>query len=160
AASPNVTAVGGTSLTRDSSSRGWSETVWSGAGSGCSAFESQPGFQSSITRLTAVCANRAVADVAFDANPNTGVAVYDSYGYQGRKGWFVVGGTSVGAPAIAAAYALANNGGTTSGTYSNTSSLNDVTSGSNGSCGNLLCNGATGWDGPTGNGTPKGTGAF
>ena len=94
AASPYVTAVGGTSLVPDSSTRGWSETVWSGTGSGCSAYESAPSWQPT----TSLCASRTVADVAAVANPSTGVAVYDSYG---ESGWLVFGGTSVASPLVA-----------------------------------------------------------
>ncbi|MGZ6143920.1 MAG: hypothetical protein ACXWLM_11320, partial [Myxococcales bacterium] len=81
--------------------------------------------------------------------------------YQGRSGWFQVGGTSLAAPLVAAVYALANNGQTASYAYGHTSALHDVTSGSNGSCGgSYLCSGTAGYDGPTGLGTPNGTGAF
>jgi subtilase family serine protease len=164
AASPYVTAVGGTALSRSTSAaRGWTETAWSGAGSGCSAYEPQQTWQASNANITSVCSRRAVADVSADADPNTGVSVYDSYGYQGQKGWFVVGGTSVSSPVIASVYALAGNAGTVtygSYPYSNSTSLWDITTGSNGSCGNLLCNATTGWDGPTGLGTPNGTTAF
>jgi subtilase family serine protease len=155
-----VTAVGGTSLTHASNSRGWSETAWSGAGSGCSTLVAQPSWQSSNSNITSVCANRAVADVAADADPNTGVDTYDTYG---EPGWLVFGGTSVASPIVASVYALAGNaGGVIYGSYpySHMSSLFDVTSGSNGSCGNLLCNATTGWDGPTGLGTPDGSGGF
>jgi len=164
AASQYVTAVGGTTLTRASStSRGWTETAWSGAGSGCSAYESQPSWQFNNTNIKSVCGHRAVADVSADANPSTGVSVYDTYAYQGQSGWFVIGGTSVSSPVIASVYALAGNAGAVtygSYPYSNSTSLWDITSGSNGTCGNLLCNATTGWDGPTGLGTPNGTGAF
>ena len=164
AASQYVTAVGGTTLARSTgSTRGWGETAWSGAGSGCSRYDAQPSWQSFIANITGVCANRAVADVSAVADPNTGVAVYDSYSYQGVGGWLVFGGTSVGSPLIASVYALAGNAGTISyGSYpySHTPALNDVTGGSNGSCGNVLCNATSGWDGPTGLGTPNGTGAF
>jgi subtilase family serine protease len=162
AASQYVTAVGGTSLT-GSITAGWGETVWSKAGSGCSAYDAQPKWQSLVANIAGVCAKRAVADVAAVADPNTGVAVYDSYTYQGVGGWLVFGGTSVSSPLIAGVYALAGNASSTiygSYPYSNTGALNDVTIGSNGSCGNLLCNATSGWDGPTGLGTPKGTGAF
>jgi hypothetical protein len=104
--------------------------------------------------------------VAADANPNTGVSVYDSSRYQGLSGWLVFGGTSIAAPIIASVYALAANAGSVtyaSSAYSQTSSssLFDVTSGSNDTCGNsYLCTGEVGYDGPTGNGTPNGTGAF
>ena len=160
AASPSVTAVGGTSLTRASNSRGWTETAWSGAGSGCSGVELRPGYQLSTNTG---CSRRAVADVSAVANPSTGVSVYDSYGSD--IGWEVFGGTSVASPVIASVYALAGNG-LTAGTgypYSHTASLFDVTSGSNGSCRRVpaqWCRAGTGWDGPTGLGTPNGTGAF
>jgi len=160
AASPYVTAVGGTTLTRDSSSRGFTETVWSGAGSGCSAYESKPSWQHDPS-----CAKRAIADVAAVADPATGVAVYDSYASKGQSGWLVFGGTSVASPIIASVYALAGNAASvTYGSASYTSptgSLFDVTLGSNGSCGGTyLCTGEVGYDGPTGNGTPNGTAGF
>jgi subtilase family serine protease len=159
AASQYVTAVGGTSLTKASNSRGWSETVWSGTGSGCSAYDPKPSWQTDSG-----CSRRTVGDVSADADPNTGVAVYDSYSYQGYKGWLVFGGTSVASPIIASVYALAGNAKTVtygSYPYSHTSSLNDVTSGSNGSCGGTyLCAGEPGYDGPTGLGTPNGAGGF
>src|SRR5262249_4934937 len=137
---------------------GWSETVWSGAGSGCSAYISKPSWQTD-----ARCSRRTVADVAAVADPSIGVAVYDTYG---SSGWLVFGGTSVSAPIIAGVYALAGNTGSiTSGSYaySHTSSLFDVTSGKNGQCkrsGAYLCAGVPGYDGPTGNGTPNGIGGF
>lgn len=158
AASQYVTAVGGTSLKRASNTRGWAETVWSGAGSGCSAYIAKPSWQGD-----AGCARRTVADVSAVADPNTGVAVYDSYAYRGSSGWMVFGGTSVSAPIIASVYALAGNTASInygSYPYSHTSSLFDVVSGSNGSCGSYLCTGGAGFDGPTGNGTPNGIGAF
>ena len=162
AASQYVTAVGGTSLT-GSITAGWGETAWSKAGSGCSRYDAQPSWQFTTANITGSCANRAVADVAAVADPNTGVAVYDSYTYRGVGGWLVFGGTSVGSPLIAGVYALAGNAAKTvygSYPYSNTGALNDVTVGSNGSCANVLCNAGSGWDGPTGLGTPNGTGAF
>ena len=159
AASQYVTAVGGTTLNKASNTRGWSETVWSGAGSGCSAYISKPSWQKDP-----LCSKRTVADVAADADPNTGVSVYDSYSYQGLSGWLVFGGTSVASPIIASVYALAGNASSVtygSYPYSHTSSLFDVTSGSNGSCGGTyLCTGEVGYDGPTGNGTPNGSGGF
>ena len=159
AASRYVTAVGGTSLSRASNARGWSETVWNGAGSGCSAYETKPSWQTDTG-----CARRTVADVSAVANPNTGVAVYDSTVYLGQSGWLVFGGTSVASPVIASVYALAGNSGSVNygaTSYGNLSALFDVTSGSNGSCGSsYLCTGKTGYDGPTGNGTPNGVAAF
>ncbi len=159
AASQYVTAVGGTSLTRASNTRGWSETTWSGAGSGCSAYDPKPSWQTDSG-----CSRRTVADVSAVADPNTGVSVYDSYTYQGQSGWLVFGGTSVASPIIASVYALAGNASTVtygSYPYSHTVGLNDVTSGSNGSCGGTyLCTAGPGYDGPTGNGTPNSTGGF
>ena len=96
----------------------------------------------------------------------TGAAIYDSVSYQGHYGWFRVGGTSLAAPLIAAVYALSGNTTNTvygSFPYSSNSAyyLFDVTSGSNGTCGgSYLCTGKTGYDGPSGKGTPKGTKAF
>jgi subtilase family serine protease len=157
AASRFVTAVGGTSLVTASNSRGWSETAWSGAGSGCSAFETKPTWQHD-----AGCSRRTVADVSAVADPNTGVAVYDTFGVSG--GFLVFGGTSVASPIIASVYALAGNASTVvygSRSYFAASALFDVTSGSNGSCGgSYLCTAGPGYDGPTGNGTPNGVGAF
>jgi subtilase family serine protease len=156
AASRYVTAVGGTSLYK--SGNAYSETAWSGAGSGCSAYIAKPSWQTD-----GGCANRTVGDVSAVADPNTGVAVYDTYRLH-PGGWLVFGGTSVSAPIVAGVYALAGNAASlnyASLAYSNTSSLNDVTSGSNGSCGgSYLCTAVAGYDGPTGNGTPSGTGAF
>lgn len=163
AASQYVTSVGGTNLKRAGNTRGWAETAWTSAGSGCSGYDAQPSWQSSVANITSVCGKRAIADVSADADPNTGVSVYDSYSYQGMSGWLVFGGTSVASPIIASVYALAGNAASVtygSYPYSHTGSLNDVAGGSNGSCGNLLCNATTGWDGPTGLGTPNGTGGF
>jgi subtilase family serine protease len=152
AASQYVTAVGGTSLTTSSDARGWTETAWSGAGSGCSAYVTKPSWQKDTG-----CSRRTVADVSADADPNTGVAVYDT---DGESGWLVFGGTSVASPIIASYYALvgpAAGTGYGSWAYNHTSMFNDVTSGSNGSCsGSYLCTAETGYDGPTGIGTPEG----
>lgn len=156
AASQYVTAVGGTSLRRASNSRGWTETAWSGAGSGCSAFITKPSWQTDSG-----CSRRTVADVSAVADPSTGVSVFDSFH---EPGWLVFGGTSVSSPIIASVYALAGNASSiTFGSfpYSHTSSLFDVTSGSNGSCSpSYLCTAGPGYDGPTGLGTPNGVGAF
>ncbi|MFF3152895.1 peptidase S8 [Streptomyces sp. NPDC057910] len=162
AASQYVTAVGGTSLKQDSSTRGWSESVWGssaggeGAGSGCSAYDPKPSWQKDTG-----CAKRAVADVSAVADPATGLAVYDSYQ---ANGWNVYGGTSASSPIIAGVYALAGApaGGSTPSSfpYAHTGSLNDVTSGANGSCSDYLCKAGAGYDGPTGLGTPNGTAAF
>jgi subtilase family serine protease len=154
-----TTSVGGTSLTRSGGSRGWSESAWSGAGSGCSSVNTK------LASAPDVCAGkRATADVSAVADPNTGVSVYDTTRFQGQSGWFVVGGTSASAPIIAAVYALAGNTASIDNNfpYNHTAALFDVTSGSNGNNCNpsLLCHAGTGWDGPTGLGTPNGTGAF
>ena len=153
AASSRVTAVGGTSLTRGGGNRGWTESAWSGAGSGCSAYVAKPSWQTN-----AGCARRTVADVSAVADPNTGVAVL----FGGL--WFTVGGTSASSPIIASTYALAGNASSvTAGSYpySHTSGLFDVTSGSNGTCAPAyLCTGGSGYDGPTGLGTPNGVTAF
>jgi subtilase family serine protease len=161
ASSRYVTAVGGTSLRRTTTTaRGWSETAWSGAGSGCSAYVPKPAWQTD----GATCGRRTVADVAAVADPSTGVAVYDSYGSSGGANWYVFGGTSVAAPIIASVYALAGNTASISNgsyPYSHTASLFDVTSGSNGRCTYAyLCTAVARYDGPTGMGTPNGLGAF
>jgi len=151
--------VGGTSLRKASNARGWTETAWSGAGSGCSTLNAKPAWQTSATQ----CSGKANADVSAVADPNTGVAVYDSTSYQGRRGWQVYGGTSASAPIIASVYTMGGNlsGYPASYTWGHSSALNDVTSGSNGSCTTAVwCHAGTGWDGPTGLGTPNGTGAF
>ena len=100
-----------------------------------------------------------MADISAVADPNTGVAVYDSYG---QSGWLVFGGTSVASPIVASMYAIAGNlAYTASSIYSHTTSLRDVTSGSNGSCAPAyLCTATAGYDGPTGWGTPQGVGAL
>jgi subtilase family serine protease len=153
AASRYLTAVGGTSLTRNSSTRGWTESAWSGAGSGCSAYEAKPSWQTDTG-----CSRRTVADVSAVADPNTGVAVL----YSGV--WFTVGGTSASSPIIASVYALAGNASTVNAgsyPYSHTTGLFDVTTGSNGTCSpSYLCHGQAGYDGPTGLGTPNGATGF
>ena len=159
AASQFVTAVGGTTLTLNPNGTRLSETAWSGAGSGCSAFVPKPSWQTDTA-----CARRTVSDVAADADPATGAAVFDSTGFQGRSGWFTVGGTSLASPLVASVYALAGNASQlTAGSspYSHAASLFDVTAGSNGVCGgSYLCTALGGFDGPTGLGTPIGLGAF
>lgn len=155
ASSPHVVAVGGTSLTQSTTARGWSETVWSGAGSGCSAIYAKPSWQTDTA-----CPRRMEADVSAVADPATGVAVYGP-GSGGKSTWQVYGGTSVAAPLIGGIYAA--NGGAVFGgdPYSHTGSLFDVVSGSNGSCGGTyFCTAFPGYDGPTGLGTPNGTTAF
>jgi hypothetical protein len=159
---PTVIAVGGTSLTKNSTTGVWSESAWSGAGSGCSTINTKPSWQTSVTQ----CSHKASADVSAVADPNTGVSVYDSTAYQGVSGWLVFGGTSASSPIVASVYALGGNHNLpypAEWTWQNASASNmhDVTSGSNGSCSpSLWCHGVAGWDGPTGLGTPNGLGAF
>jgi len=166
AADSHVVAVGGTTLTLGAGNVWANETAWSGAGSGCSLYAAAPSWQTSLATwsLTGCGSKRGLADVSADADPATGAAVYDTTRYQGRSGWFKVGGTSLSAPLIAGVYALAGNAASTaypaSLAYANPSALHDVTSGSNGSCTTRMCKGAAGYDGPTGLGTPNGVGAF
>ncbi|WP_033282071.1 putative Ig domain-containing protein [Streptomyces sp. NRRL F-525] len=162
ATSQYVTAVGGTALSTSSNSRGWTESVWKtssteGGGSGCSAYDAKPTWQTDTG-----CTKRMEADVSAVADPATGVAVYDTYG---GSGWAVYGGTSASSPIIAGVYALAGTPGSSDYPakypYSHTSNLYDVTSGNNGSCTtSYFCTAGTGYDGPTGWGTPDGTAAF
>ncbi|MFC8518123.1 putative Ig domain-containing protein [Streptomyces sp. NPDC057257] len=162
ATSQYVTAVGGTALSTSSNSRGWTESVWKtssseGTGSGCSAYDAKPSWQTDTG-----CTKRMESDVSAVADPATGVAVYDTYG---GSGWAVYGGTSASAPIIAGVYALAGTPGSSDYPakypYSHTSNLYDVTSGNNGSCStSYFCTATTGYDGPTGWGTPNGTTAF
>jgi hypothetical protein len=176
---PDVIAVGGTSLlqTSDTGTRSSAatETVWDGtpnasdgSGSGCSAYESAASWQSSFLTAaggTGVCSRRVTADVSADADPDTGIWVYDTYS---EGGWLIVGGTSLAAPLVAGIYGLAGNAtGSTAypGTtlYANAASLYHVTAGNVGSCGNYLCDATKsidGYNGPTGLGTPGGVGAI
>jgi hypothetical protein len=155
AAAPYVMSVGGTTLQHAVNARGWTETVWSGAGSGCSGYEPKPYWQTDAS-----CTHKTTADISAVADPATGVAVYDPT----YHGWAVYGGTSVAAPIIAAATILAGQPAPGSypsrRLYDNAAGLWDVTAGSNGSCGNYLCQGAVGYDGPTGLGTPNGISAL
>ncbi len=158
AASPYVTAVGGTSLFLNANGSYNSEMAWSGTGSGCSVYETKPSFQHDPR-----CTRRTIADVSADADPNTGAAVYDSVRYATMSGWFQVGGTSLSSPLVAAVYAQSGNtaGASNAIPYGTPAALHDITSGSNGSCGgSYLCTALAGFDGPTGLGTPNGVGAF
>jgi subtilase family serine protease len=136
AASPYVTAVGGTSLTGSADS--WSESGWTYTGHGCSAYEPLPSFQSGFTS----CTTRSTVDVSAAADPQNGVAMYDT----AAGGWLVAGGTSVGAPLVAAAYALAANGVPTGYTYGHAADLHEI--------------GAARYTSLTGLGSPNGVGAF
>jgi PKD repeat protein len=165
AAFPGVTAAGGTSLApaATSNARGFSESAWSvtqtpdgpaGGGSGCDVNESRPTYQPNMG-----CNGRAYADLSADADPNTGLEVVDD------GNWGVLGGTSLAAPLIAAYYAITGIDDTTSSTsgkwaYTTPDSalLNDITSGSNGTCSAYpyICTAGTGYDGPTGMGSISG----
>jgi len=151
-----VTSVGGTTLVRDDSARGWTETAWAGSTSGCSAYIHKPGWQKD--RL---CGKRTVADVAAVADPATGLAVYDTFGYEG---WLQVGGTSLSSPIVASIYAMAGDTADLRygvGLYRADGGLFDVVGGSSGECGgSYLCTGVPGYDAPTGLGTPDGLAAF
>jgi subtilase family serine protease len=154
ASATGVIAVGGTSIVPDGSARGFNETVWSGAGSGCSKRNPMPKYQEGVKTS---CKTDASSDVSAAANPGAGgLSVYYNGHFQ------QVGGTSESSPLIAAVFALS---GKTDGLpgrylYANPKELYDITSGSNGSCGPPLCDAGKGWDGPTGLGTPNGVGAF
>jgi len=106
ATSPNVVAVGGTTLNVSSSGAYLSETAWSGSGGGPSSQEREPSYQTSVQHT----GMRTAPDVAYDANPSTGVYVYSSYPVSGYSGWFDVGGTSAAAPQWAALIAIADQG--------------------------------------------------
>jgi len=158
-----VVSVGGTTLNVDSSGNVSTETAWSGSGGGMSLYESEQSYQTNY----GISSNgkRAVPDVSYNADPNTGVPVYDSYGYQGSKGWFQVGGTSAGAPQLAALSAITNSartipmsstsfgtdvllyGAATGTNYAN--NYRDITSGSNGGF-----SAGSGYDFVTGVGSP------
>jgi subtilase family serine protease len=159
-ASANVVAVGATTLNVANDGTWLSETVWNSTGCGPSTFEPRPSFQNVVAPI--VGEYRGTCDIAADGDPNTGLSVYDSLPDQGSSGWVVLGGTSAATPIIAG---IANVSGTqrTSSQnqnvqfYANIGSNNfhDITSGSSSGF-----NALTGWDYPTGVGTPNGTGGF
>ena len=157
AASPNVVAVGGTSLIQFTATgtRNGAETVWNHSGSGCSLYEPKPSWQHDVG-----CAGRTVADVAADANPNTGVWVYDTFG---ASGLYVAGGTSVATALISALYGVVNTGSSNTLTPGSVlygapaGALYKVSVGSTSACGTYLCSAhqsSNGYNGPTGLGTP------
>jgi Subtilase family/Domain of unknown function (DUF4214) len=146
ATSPYVTAVGGTTLTQQNGV--WTETAWSGGGSGCSAVEPKPAWQHD-----SLCTRRTTADIAAVADPYTGLDVYS------EGGWQVIGGTSLATPLVAGMYALGGGEGSATGAlpFYAAPSVHDITTGSNGSCTPAaLCTAGTGFDGPTGLGSPAG----
>jgi PKD repeat protein len=153
AALPGVTAAGGTTLAPASSAnaRGFSEGAWFGGGSGCNrdAGIVKPSYQTDNG-----CKGRSYADVSADADPNTGLSVYEA------GSWSVVGGTSLATPVIAAYYAItATNNATPQWAYTNSGAFNDIVTGSNGSCSHniaYICTAGPGYDGPTGVGSISG----
>jgi hypothetical protein len=160
AAFPGVTAAAGTTLnastTSASTARGFTETAWSlsngsGGGAGCALDEPKPAYQTDSG-----CTGRTYADISADANPSTGLDVYDSL----DGGWIQVGGTSLSAPLIAAFYAVTGvSNATPQWAYTDRSLLNDPVSGSIGTCAtsiSYICNAGVGFDGPTGNGSISG----
>ncbi|MEX0979262.1 MAG: S53 family peptidase, partial [Pirellulales bacterium] len=141
--SPNVVAVGGTSLSLDGFNNIASESAWGSSGGGISQYEAQPSWQNGVVTQTAT--QRAMPDVAFDANPSTGVPVWDTYNNDDLTPWTKVGGTSFATPAWGALVAIANQGRSLAGQpVFDTSTLmnalytmpqgnfNDITSGSSG----------------------------
>ncbi len=160
AAAATVVAVGGTTLMPNSSARGYTESVWSGTGGGCSAYIAKPAWQHD-----AGCANRTINDVAAVADPNPGVAVYDTYLPARYGGWLVFGGTSVATPIVAAAIALSSTSTAVSGSFISQHSalLNPITEGADGTCAPshaYLCTAVRGYSGPAGYGSPNGVGAL
>ncbi len=161
AASPRVLGVGGTTLLLDTTGNLLApETAWIGSSGGISAVEAEPGYQSAYP-IPPTSGRRGVPDVSYDANPVTGVAVFDS---TGAAGWVSVGGTSLGAPQWSALVALADAGRPSplsSAVLSDSpfyraalaSAYRDITAGANGPCG-TLCTAGLGYDFVTGLGSP------
>ncbi len=162
AALPGYVAAGGTTLSPANTSgnlRGFSESAWSlnssgsgwGGTSGCDLNEPKLAWQTDSG-----CTGRAYADVSADANPDTGLSIYDS----GNGGWLQMGGTSLAAPLIAAFEAITGVDGTTAQwAYADSGRLNDPVTGSSGTCGAVIayiCTAQTGYDGPTGIGSISG----
>lgn len=165
AASPYVLSVGGTTLTVDSSGNYQGEAAWSGSGGGISAYEAEPACQTNYQIPNNPGNMRGVPDVSYNADPDTGFSVYDSTpDSNGNSGWSVVGGTSAAAPQWAALIAVANSSGNNltgvstllygAATANYGSDYNDVSAGTNGSCG-TLCTAQTGYDYVTGLGSPR-----
>lgn len=162
AASPNVVSCGGTSVNRSTTTGAFvNETGWNDTGCGPSLYELRPSYQNSVASV--VGAYRGVSDLSFEADPNTGVYVYDSTSLWGQRGWWILGGTSVSSPCLAGVINLAASSGNgfaantaqeqarIYGNLGNTNAFNDVTSGTDGT---YSC--SIGYDFVTGVGTPKG----
>ena len=147
-ASPNVISVGGTTLNFSGSTL-TSETGWSGSGGGCSAYETGTAAQLGYGTFAQVnCGTkRGTPDVSLDADPASGVSVYDSVRYQGQLGWWAVGGTSASSPMWAARSADSGANVNAAYVYANNITFRDITSGNNG----LPC--LTGYDLVTGLGS-------
>jgi hypothetical protein len=151
ATSAHVLSVGGTTLVRSSSARGWAETAWDLTGGGCSDYIPKPGWQTDPA-----CRTRMACDLAAVGDTNPGVAVYCS-DCGTVAGWRVSGGTSVSSPIVAAAFTLLGVPADPSFVWAHKSAFYDVTSGNNGSCTTpYFCTSGPGYDGPSGWGTPDG----
>ena len=164
ATSPNALAVGGTHLSLDSSGNILGESAWSGSGGGISSYETEPTYQKGV--VTQTTTNRANPDVSYDADPNTGFPVYDTYNNSTTAPWSQFGGTSDAAPQWAALIAIADQGRALAGLgsldgatqtlpaiYSMPSTdFHDITSGS--STGSPSYSATAGYDLATGRGTP------
>jgi RHS repeat-associated protein len=158
AASPNVFAVGATDLNTDAFGN-WYESAWAGSTSGCSQYEPKPAYQHD-----GGCSTRTTTDIS--AVGGTALSMYLTYPQNGwSTGWQGAGGTSASAPIVAGILVLAPQDTTATsgpGNWYNSAytpgafSVNDVQSGSTGSCGGYLCDAGPGYDGPTGLGTPDG----
>jgi subtilase family serine protease len=147
--SPNVISVGGTTLSFANGSF-TGETGWSGSGGGCSVYESKNAAQQ--TGSVNCNGKRATPDVSLDADPASGVSVYDTTSYQGRTGWWTIGGTSASAPMWAARSAVAGATVNASYVYGNSITYRDITSGSNGASAGVgydLVTGRGSWVGQT-----------
>jgi hypothetical protein len=149
-ASPSVISVGGTTLQFDANNNFTGETGWSSGGGGCSAYESASSAQASFAQYgQANCGgSRATPDVAADADPASGVSVYDSTPYSGQMGWYKIGGTSVSSPLWAARSAVQGVTVDAGYVYGTGISFRDITSGNNGApclVGFDLCSGRGSW---------------
>lgn len=161
-ASPNVVSSGGTTVRRNASTGNFEQEVaWVTSGGGQSAYETIPSYQSTIAGT--VGAWRGVPDLSFDADPNTGVWVYDTFPMDGYYyQWWIVGGTSVSAPSLAG---IVNRAGTFAASsnaeltkiYANKAVTADFTDITTGWCGAYMgFTVAAGWDFCTGVGVTNG----
>ena len=155
--SANVISVGGTTLNYNAAGAIISETAWSGSGGGLSSYIKEPTHQISAN-IPQSKGYRATPDVSYNADPNSGYPVYMSTSYLGLTGWFLLGGTSAGAPQWAAISTISGTGFNLGKIYNDASKVNqkyfkDITTGKNGSCG-YYCNAQSGFDYVTGLGSP------